>query len=656
MRITDGLLISEYGTSFNTEKVRYLFATGLYILSILPLYSQVIAPSDSRITTHQLRSGNVVLGISAHGGGYINMLNLPGQGDIMGFASDRYGRGGQSAMRDRLHGGRYNPTQAGFHETLGTPSVITMTGDSMVINPRMCALWHGDGKYDYIRWENIGADPYGDDGGNSDIDLIDEEDLEGQQLTEVGSEFDYYGVYENYMGRQGINIPCFRHYYEYRFIREPGHCLSQFGPGTAIYNESQIVDDISQVHPEGVHEATATDISGLIKVWSLRNDRSIWDPPYRHIITSQGNWLIQNRTDDLPNGDIHGPDAIYQPLMIISDSPDRDRGTALGLYRPDSEINTYVIVGRQDSTGIQLYKDDRTNNVKMVEQPARAPALAKYGFSLDGKGILSPLRTDSGVYEVLRSEFYILVGSPDEIFEAANAIHELTLLPPRPDQWNFDVDLEDWELTKSLGGAVKDSVLFLEIQGPDPYMTSPTNLQISAKEKNQIQLSMRNETSTTSGKIFWMRDTDKAFSPENSLAFELIADDTAFTTYSIDLADHANWTGTISRLRLDPSNDADSGSIRIDFIRPTFQETSSVRTHTIPANARVYPVPFKNYFTVEVNSPSNILISGMDGRMVCRRDKHQSNEIISSAEWTPGLYLVRVVNKQGIGTYKIIKE
>ena len=109
----------------------------------------------------------------------------------------------------------------------------------------------------------------------------------------------------------------------------------------------------------------ATDISGLIKVWSLRHDRSIWDPPYRHMITSQGEWLVQNRTGDLPTGDIHGQDAIYQPLVILSDSPDRDGGVAPGLYRPESEINNFVIVGREDSTGIQLYTDDRTNNVKI---------------------------------------------------------------------------------------------------------------------------------------------------------------------------------------------------------------------------------------------------------------------------------------------------
>ena len=282
----------------------------LPIFLALQIEGQVIAPSDPGVTTHTLVSGNVTLGISSAGGGYMNMLELPDKGDIMDAATDMYGRGGQSAMRDGLRSGKYNPTQAGFNETLGTPSLIIATGDSLVINPRMCSLWHGDGQYDYTRWENIGADPYKDDFGNSDTDGIEEEDLVGKQLTEVGSEFDYYGVYENYMGRDGVSIPCFRHYYEYRFIREPGHCLSQFGPGTSVYNSNQLNNDISTQYPEGTHQATESDISNLIKVWSLRNDRSKWDPPFRHMLTAQGEWIVQSRTGDLSQGERSSPQAL----------------------------------------------------------------------------------------------------------------------------------------------------------------------------------------------------------------------------------------------------------------------------------------------------------------------------------------------------------
>ena len=186
---------------------------------------QIIAPSDPRVTTHRLRSGDLVIGLTDNGGGVINEVNIPGLGDIMDKATDMYGRAGQVAIRDDSHGGRYNPTQAGFWETLGTQCQITHTEDKLVVEPRGMALWHGDRKYDFAEWENIGPDPYPEDNGHGDLDGLDERDLPGKQATEVYSEFDYYGIYENVMGQHGITTPAVYHYFEIRFIRPPGPCL-----------------------------------------------------------------------------------------------------------------------------------------------------------------------------------------------------------------------------------------------------------------------------------------------------------------------------------------------------------------------------------------------------------------------------------------------
>ena len=633
-----------------------IFLPLLLIYLTLQTEAQVIAPSDPGITTHTLVSGNVTLGISSAGGGYMNMLVLPGKGDIMDAATDLYGRGGQSAMRDGLRSGKYNPTQAGFNETLGTPSLVVVTADSLVINPRMCSLWHGDGKYDFTRWENIGADPYKDDFGNSDTDGIDEEDLVGKQLTEVGSEYDYYGVYENYMGRNGVSIPCFRHYYEYRFIREPGHCLSQFGPGTSVYNSNQLINDISTQYPEGTHQATESDLSNLIKVWSLRNDRSKWDPPFRHMLTAQGEWIVQSRTGDLSQGEVHGAGAAYQPLVIISDSQDRDQGTALGLYRPESEINTYVIAGIDEATGAQVYKDERSNSVRILEQPRRTATMSKYGFLLDAKGMLNRQRTGPGIYEMLRSEFYILVGTPNEIFESANKIEELKLRPAPVDIWNFDTDLEGWTLTKNLTGTVTDSILSLQIEGADPFMTSGSGLQIDAEIKKVVEVKMKNGTNTSSGRIYWVRDTDKAFGIGTSQSFEITPEDNDFSTYSIDLTDHLNWNGTVTRIRLDPSNEATSGTMDIDFIKVIEKVSTALETASALPSARIFPNPAKGYVVVEASSPSRLVVTTINGTVVRRIDNLKVRETISTSDWAPGIYIVQVSGQEGIETLKLLVE
>src|SRR5690349_16595862 len=100
------------------------------------------------VTTHEIRSGEVVLGFSEFGGGYINKLALPGIGDVMAREAARYGRGGQVTIRDRLHGGKYNPTQAGFTATAGTHVTINSNGSEATVPRRPVSLWHGDGKYD----------------------------------------------------------------------------------------------------------------------------------------------------------------------------------------------------------------------------------------------------------------------------------------------------------------------------------------------------------------------------------------------------------------------------------------------------------------------------------------------------------------------------
>ena len=139
------------------------------------LSQNVIEPSDPSITTDTLHSGSLILGINSNGGGVINYLSIPGTGNIFGPQSVRYGRSGQSAMRDELHDGKYNPTQAGFNETLGTKVVIEKYKDKLIIPARPAALWHGDGQWDFCQWENIGSDPpVYDDNGFGDVDELDE--------------------------------------------------------------------------------------------------------------------------------------------------------------------------------------------------------------------------------------------------------------------------------------------------------------------------------------------------------------------------------------------------------------------------------------------------------------------------------------------------
>ena len=121
-------------------------AVWVMVLSCVPVLlagngvrAEIIEPSNPTVATHWLSSGDTQFGFNDLGGGYISCV-LPGEtgappdqcpssfGDE-NIVSVGYGRGWQMAIRDQLHRGRHNPTQAGFKDSAGTPASVS-EGDS----------------------------------------------------------------------------------------------------------------------------------------------------------------------------------------------------------------------------------------------------------------------------------------------------------------------------------------------------------------------------------------------------------------------------------------------------------------------------------------------------------------------------------------------
>ena len=384
----------------------------------------IIQESNRRLTTHQLSSGGFTIGVTDYGGGAINQILMPGLPDISDEQSDRYGRMGQMAVRDSAHGGRYNPTQAGFYETLGTACEITETPGRLTLEPRGLALWHGDGQYDFTQWENIGPDPYNQDGGNTDEDGLDESDLSvvingvtyTKQEAEVYSEYDFAGYYEDMQGQQGVQISAIRHYAEMRFIREPGHCVYQHRAGTKLWTPSALRGDLSAKYPEGVHAATDKELSNPIRAFRLRHDNAIWDPAYRYVCLSSSVWVSQKRSSSLSS------DNPYRMALILAESDDPDSGRAIGLYRPESEVNRYPVLGIQESTGETVYRDARVNLLKIAdERDVARKLMSVYGFTSRIHGLIARDRLPEGVYELWREELIFFYGTPRQIMEAIDS-------------------------------------------------------------------------------------------------------------------------------------------------------------------------------------------------------------------------------------------
>jgi hypothetical protein len=125
--------------------------------------------------THTLESvvgsKRAVIGVNDRGGGYINSVLLHGFGiDGVDIVVTDFGKGWQGSVRDNLHGGRYNPTQAGIRDQFGAP--VSVVKNSTLLVEQFAMPLYGDPVFDFLANETGGvADAYPKDGGNSDADF-----------------------------------------------------------------------------------------------------------------------------------------------------------------------------------------------------------------------------------------------------------------------------------------------------------------------------------------------------------------------------------------------------------------------------------------------------------------------------------------------------
>ena len=152
----------------------------------------IVKKSDPAVVTHRLKVGDITVGFSDMGGGYLNLLDM---GDGKNIVSAKYGRGWQGSLRDQFHGGRYNPTQAGFTDYAGAPVKLVLTNKKLSI-PSFNLPLYGDPVFDFTQHEDLVPDYRGyKDKGKTDTDGLDESEL--SQDDELRSEFDFEGFYEN---------------------------------------------------------------------------------------------------------------------------------------------------------------------------------------------------------------------------------------------------------------------------------------------------------------------------------------------------------------------------------------------------------------------------------------------------------------------------
>ncbi|MCL5995518.1 MAG: hypothetical protein M1546_05610, partial [Chloroflexi bacterium] len=131
--------------------------------------------------------------------------------------------------------------------------------------------------------------------------------------------------------------------------------------------------------------------------------------------------------------------------------------------------------------------------------------------------------------------------------------------------WDFASHEEalGWSPTHDLQAfSVDPNGLSTKAIGGDPYMAGPS-IELDTATVPHIELRM-SSTQGSDAQIFWEVD-GQPFNEAASQHFSVVADGN-WHTYRLDLATHNEWKGRVTRLRLDPSNQA-GGDIAIAYIR-----------------------------------------------------------------------------------------
>lgn len=377
---------------------------------------------------------SVTIGFDKNGGGYASSAKITGFGSLpSGFETTvmGYGRGLLGAIRDRMHSNVYNPEQAGRTDHLGVVTSVIERPGSVLVPQFQAPLYQdgGDGKPTF-------------------------------PFSAEASEFDFSSVDTDAAATYGI--PAVEHKEYWAWARSPD-AIKQFLSGTLdsgqdVYQPKQLIKDISPDVSRSIKPAS-TDMSFLVHVFGgTRADSSFHYLHYR----SGGAWKVaelesaEQAAGDkgviwdcrflVPNADSFVFDAtggkvsltpvsscaLDLPFVALSNSPEPDADTAVGIYIPQDAWNTQQTRVIDSVSGATLHTEDR----RFAVQFAIGGVIQKNNYATGPfrfltarqylSGMLSPDSAakayGAGAIEVLTDKKVFLYGTPNEILGAVQGM------------------------------------------------------------------------------------------------------------------------------------------------------------------------------------------------------------------------------------------
>lgn len=159
--------------------------------------------------------------------------------------------------------------------------------------------------------------------------------------------------------------------------------------------------------------------------------------------------------------------------------------------------------------------------------------------------------------------------------------------------WTFNTGMDGWSMSGGIAGNISGQTLNLSISGSDQYIQSEDELNKDLSYYQGAILRMKNETSDTAAKLYWITDSDSVWNEAKSQEITIKGNDSIYRPYFVDLSTKTTWSGTLRQLRIEPVDNVTGGSVSIDSFRlcvPASTQLIEVDTET-PATGKVYAAP-----------------------------------------------------------------
>ena len=181
--------------------------------------------------------------------------------------------------------------------------------------------------------------------------------------------------------------------------------------------------------------------------------------------------------------------------------------------------------------------------------------------------------------------------------------------------WEFNGGTtQGWSAANVTGGTVSNGIWSFQTNHNAPRLTSPTtNFDASLCPLVRIHIGCNTAGSTCDPphffQLFWKTQTSPTFSEDKSIVANYLPEDAlppfvpndSILEYAIFAGNHPAWTGTVTALRLDPTNVAEPTSFEIDKIVCAFDTrrtdtnpnfiTSLLNYHRATANTGIFTSP-----------------------------------------------------------------